>query len=372
MQPDRLCSSGDFRFVRSMKRAIVHSDQQRKHVTSGGAQQSRRNRLVRRAHPQSLMRQGGLYRRGAAGNPQAQQRVKEKRLLLTQAAVIGVRIGVPHGFNGIARCIDRFLHSKKFAGTNAACRAATVCSRVNYKMRSMNTTPDLSRLAGTVGDARRVQMLALLMEGRALTAKELALGSGIGPATATAHLRRLLEDGLVVSTAQGRHKYFRLADHQVAQLVESLMRVAERRPTQLARPAAPEPIREARFCYDHLAGSLGTALLALMRRKGWLLATPTESLPKALTLSPKGDRALNDMGISIPEVRSRRRQFACTCLDWSERRDHLGGALGAALAEHFTDAGWIARKKHTRVVSITAEGSAQFARLGIKLPAAVA
>lgn len=236
----------------------------------------------------------------------------------------------------------------------------------------MNTLPDLSRLAGTVGDTRRVQMLALLMEGRALTAKELALGSGIEPATATAHLRRLLDDGLVVSTAQGRHKYFRLADHQVAQLVEALMRVAERRPTLSARPAAPDPIREARFCYDHLAGSLGTALLAGMRRKGWLLAASTEAMPKALELTVKGNRALNALGLCLPEVRSRRRQFACTCLDWSERQDHLGGALGAALAAHFTDIGWITRKKHTRVVNITAEGNTQFSRLGIKLPAAAA
>jgi DNA-binding transcriptional ArsR family regulator len=237
-------------------------------------------------------------------------------------------------------------------------------------MRSMEASPDLSRLAGTVGDARRIQMLALLMEGRALTAKELALGSGIEPATATAHLRRLLDDGLVASTAQGRHKYFRLANHQVAQLVEALMRVAARRPNPLPRRAPPDPIREARFCYDHLAGSLGTGLLAAMSRKGWLLAAATDAMPKALT--PKGDRDLNALGLCLPAVRSRRRQFACSCLDWSERQDHLGGALGAALAAHFTDAGWIVRKKHTRVVSITAEGRVQLARLGIKLPAVAA
>lgn len=236
----------------------------------------------------------------------------------------------------------------------------------------MSTQPDLSRLAGTVGDARRVQMLALLMEGRALTAKELALGSGIEPATATAHLRRLLDDGLVASTAQGRHKYFRLADHHVAQMLEALMRVAERSPDPSARPVAREPIREARFCYDHLAGSLGTGLLGVMRRKGWLLAAPTEVLPNALELTPKGDRALNTLGICLPDVRRRRRQFACTCLDWSERQDHLGGSLGAALATHFTETGWISRKKHTRVVNITAEGSAQFARLGVRFSGATA
>src|SRR6185369_6653438 len=115
----------------------------------------------------------------------------------------------------------------------------------------MESEPDLARIAATVGDPRRIQMLALLMEGRALTAKEMALGAGIEPATATAHLKRLLDDGLVTSAAQGRHKYFRFASDDVAHLVESLMRVAPRRK---ATPAAPanEPIRAARYCYDHL------------------------------------------------------------------------------------------------------------------------
>lgn len=134
----------------------------------------------------------------------------------------------------------------------------------------MHAEPDLARIAGTVGDPRRIQMLALLMEGRALTAKELALGAGIEPATATAHLKRLLEDGLLESASQGRHKYFRFASEQVAQMVESLMRVAPPRKTTRAAKA-DEPIRAARYCYDHLAGSLGTGLLASNDRStaGW-------------------------------------------------------------------------------------------------------
>src|SRR3954470_14206635 len=119
----------------------------------------------------------------------------------------------------------------------------------------MEAEPDLSRIAATVGDPRRIQMLALLMEGRALTAKELALGAGVEPATATSHLKRLLDDGLVESAAQGRHKYFRFASDDVAQLVESMMRVAPRRASPAPKPE--EPIRRARFCYDHLAGTLG-------------------------------------------------------------------------------------------------------------------
>jgi DNA-binding transcriptional ArsR family regulator len=229
----------------------------------------------------------------------------------------------------------------------------------------MNDSPDLARIAGAVGDPRRVRMLALLMEGRALTAKELALGAGIEPATATAHLRRLLEDGLIVSTTQGRHKYFRLAGEQVAQLVEALMRVAPRLPRTGESGPAPEPIRAARYCYDHLAGGLGTGLLAAMRRKGWLLDDASPAQPKALALSAKGEKALGLLGIDVAEVKTRRRQFACTCLDWSERQDHLGGALGAAMAARFTELEWIARKKHTRVVQVTAEGSTQFRKLGL-------
>lgn len=224
--------------------------------------------------------------------------------------------------------------------------------------------PDLARIASTVGDPRRIQMLTLLMEGRALTAKELALGAGVEPATATAHLKRLLEDGLLESASQGRHKYFRFASEHVAQLVESLMRVAPSR--RAAAPAkAHEPMRAARYCYDHLAGSLGTALLAAMLRKGWVKDAGTDA--KQLELTAKGEKALALLGLDVEATRSRRRQFACRCLDWSERRDHLGGALGAAFAEHCKGAGWIERQKHSRVVRVTALGGEAFSRLGLKL-----
>lgn len=229
----------------------------------------------------------------------------------------------------------------------------------------MNVEPDLARLAATVGDPRRIQMLALLMEGRALTAKELALGAGITPATATAHLKRLLDDGLLAGTSQGRHKYFRLASEHVAQLVETLMRVAPRRQTVPAHAA--EPIRQARYCYDHLAGSLGTGLLALLLRKAWLMSDSADTADKQLELTSKGVRAFTTLGIDLADTRARRRQFACRCLDWSERRDHLGGALGAALAEHLQAAHWIERKKHSRVVVVTALGREQLGRWGLRL-----
>ncbi|MES2687557.1 MAG: winged helix-turn-helix domain-containing protein [Pseudomonadota bacterium] len=229
----------------------------------------------------------------------------------------------------------------------------------------MHAEPDLARLASTIGDPRRIQMLALLMEGRALTAKELALGAGITPATATSHLKRLLDDGLLAGTSQGRHKYFRLASEHVAHLVESLMRVAPRRQSEPVQAA--EPIRQARYCYDHLAGSLGTSLLAMLLRKGWLVNDMTDTAAKQLELTPRGAKAFTSLGIDLTSTRARRRQFACRCLDWSERRDHLGGALGAALAEHLQAAHWIERKKHSRVVAITALGREQLGQWGLPL-----
>jgi DNA-binding transcriptional ArsR family regulator len=226
----------------------------------------------------------------------------------------------------------------------------------------MDAEPDLARIAGAVGDASRIRMLALLMEGRALTAKELALGAGIEPATATSHLRRLQDDGLVACAAQGRHKYFRFATDDVAQLVESLMRVAPRKP---ASPApAREPIRAARFCYDHLAGTLGTGLLAAMLRKRWLESD--EADPRQLRVTGPGEKALARWGVDVEAARARRRQFACRCLDWSERQDHLGGALGAAIAERFRAARWIERQKHSRVVRVTASGREELRRWGLR------
>lgn len=227
----------------------------------------------------------------------------------------------------------------------------------------MHAEPDLARVAATVGDARRIQMLSLLMEGRALTAKELALGAGIEPATASAHLKRLLEDGLLTSAAQGRHKYFRFASEHVAQLVESLMRVAPRRPAA-PRAREDEPIRRARYCYDHLAGSLGTGLFALMLKKGWLQDDADQ--PKQLQLTQRGEKALASLQVDLAAAQARRRQFACRCLDWSERRDHLGGALGAALAQQLQALHWIERRKHSREVKVTPQGAQGLTALGLR------
>lgn len=216
--------------------------------------------------------------------------------------------------------------------------------------------PDLARLAGTLGDATRIRMLSLLMDGRALTAKELAYGSGVGPATATGHLQRLAADRLVLSTAQGRHKYFRIASPEVALCMEAMLILAPRADGAGDGDASArqEPIREARFCYDHLAGRLGVAITARLLSGGGLKPAPGGEPRYELTA--KGEKWFAGMGVDVNAVREQRRRFACPCLDWSERRDHLAGALGAALANAFLAQGWVVREREGRVARVTAAG----------------
>lgn len=226
----------------------------------------------------------------------------------------------------------------------------------------MNDEPDLGRLARTIGDPTRIQMLSLLMEGRALTAKELAYGSGIKPATATTHLKQLLDDRLLDLTTQGRHKYFRLASPEVARLIESLMVFAPQR-KRLAPGNRNDAICTARFCYDHLAGKLGTQLTEALQARGWL-----DNDDGIFTVSAQGEAWFKTFGIDTQALAKSRRQFAYACLDWSERRDHLAGALGATLAKRLIEIGWLSRSKHSRVVSITPEGRAGLhAQFGINL-----
>jgi DNA-binding transcriptional ArsR family regulator len=224
--------------------------------------------------------------------------------------------------------------------------------------------PDISRLARTIGDMTRIRMLTLLMEGRALTAKELAYGAGVEPATATAHLRRLQDDDFVVSAAHGRNKYFQLASPEVARLVEALMVVA---PTLKPNSGQQgQPIRLARFCYDHLAGEIGTQLTEFLVARGLLLKEERAFLPSA-----DGEAWFRSFGIDLPALRQTRRELAYRCLDWSERRDHLAGALGAAMAQRMIELGWISRKKDSRVVAISTKGRRALARrFGISLNSA--
>jgi DNA-binding transcriptional ArsR family regulator len=222
----------------------------------------------------------------------------------------------------------------------------------------MNVEPDVARVAGAIGDATRMRMLMLLMEGRALTAKELAYGAGVEPATATAHLRRLAGSALIRATPTGRHKYFRLASSHVARLLESLMVVAPRvSPTREPARPAPDPIRAARFCYDHLAGRLGTGLTTALVDRG--VVRPRG---QAYVVTPAGDAWFTALGVDVAAARRTRRKLAYRCLDWSERTDHLAGALGAALADRLLALDWIQRERRSRLVSITPAGARELRR----------
>jgi DNA-binding transcriptional ArsR family regulator len=219
----------------------------------------------------------------------------------------------------------------------------------------MDDEPDVARVAGAIGDATRMRMLMLLMEGRALTAKELAYGAGVEPGTATSHLRRLAGSALIRATPTGRHKYFRLASPHVARLLESLMVIAPR-----ATPTREPPdssIRAARFCYDHLAGRLGTGLTTALVDRG--IVRPRG---QAYVVTPAGDAWFTALGVDVAAARRTRRKLAYRCLDWSERTDHLAGALGAALADRLLALDWIQRERRSRVVSITPAGARELRR----------
>ncbi|AXV79472.1 MULTISPECIES: ArsR/SmtB family transcription factor [Ralstonia solanacearum species complex] len=217
--------------------------------------------------------------------------------------------------------------------------------------------PDIGRVAATIGDPTRIRMLLLLMEGRSLTAKELAYGAGVEPATASAHLRRLEADALVTSLASGRYKYFGLRSPAVAEMIESLMVVAPPRPSDPRRSTVPENLRAARLCYDHLAGQLGTDVSARLLERGWIVRH--DDAHTAYDVTAAGERAFAMIGIDVTALRGARRRFAYGCMDWSERRPHLAGALGAALAERCLALGWLARQKHSRALTLTDAGMAR-------------
>jgi DNA-binding transcriptional ArsR family regulator len=215
-----------------------------------------------------------------------------------------------------------------------------------------------SEVATAAGDPARAGMLDALMDGRALTASELARVAGITPQTASGHLARLAVAGLVAVEKQGRHRYHRLATPAVARMLESIMQVAaEAEPRRRKTFTGPRDaaMRAGRTCYDHLAGSLGVALADAMVAKGQI-----ELASDAGVVTDSGMALLQRLGIDL-DARKRKGRLLCRpCLDWSERRAHLAGAVGAALCTHCLDAGWIRRIDGTRAVTITVKGQRNF------------
>lgn len=216
----------------------------------------------------------------------------------------------------------------------------------------MKDGPHIARIAALIGDSARAEVLTALMADRALTATELADVAGVTKQTISAHLAKLVDAGLVAVESQGRHRYFRLADRDVAALLESLMNVAFRAGAVRLRASPREPaLRRARMCYDHLAGEVGVQFYEALVRQGLLRATP-----QGAAVTDAGAQWFEHVGIDTNALAQQRRALCRPCLDWSERRHHLGGALGAALLQRLFDGGWARRAGDSRVVQFTPRG----------------
>jgi DNA-binding transcriptional ArsR family regulator len=224
---------------------------------------------------------------------------------------------------------------------------------------------DIAAAAELIGQPARAAMLAALMDDRGLPATELAAAAGVSAPTASSHLTRLLDGGLVTVEQHGRHRYYRLAGHQVAEAVEALSRIAPAASAMAPVASRAGELRAARTCYDHLAGVLGVSLADALQRDGIL-----ERRDGAFTVTAVGEARLRALGVDLDAVRGERRVFARACLDWSERRDHVAGALGAALLRRLLELGWIERTADSRAVRVTESGRAALPdRLGVPLAA---
>jgi DNA-binding transcriptional ArsR family regulator len=220
----------------------------------------------------------------------------------------------------------------------------------------MITVNALSEVAALMGDPARASMLQLLMDGRAHTASDLAITAGITAQTASGHLSRMVEANLLAARAQGRNRFYRLASGDVAHAIESLMALVDTRAAPAAKNAAwrrDPDLRFCRTCYDHLAGQVGIAVTDALTQHGHL--EPKGARDWRLTDS--GDLFCRRIGVDIPGVRrAGSRHFARQCLDWSERRPHISGALGAAIADTFFKRGWAERLRRGRTVRLTDSG----------------
>lgn len=222
----------------------------------------------------------------------------------------------------------------------------------------MPEMPDISPVAALMADATRSRMLLLLLGGQALTAGELARGANVSPQAASNHLSQLLAGGLVRVAAQGRHRYYALSGPEVAQVLEALAAL-ETYPARKITPRVPPDLQFARCCYDHLAGALGVQLLGGLLERGYLHAD--------MTLTDTGTDWFTDFGLDVTALQRQKRPLTRPCLDWSERRPHLGGALGAALLTHLLGLGWLARAEG-RSLRLTVAGAAALEQeLGLKL-----
>lgn len=223
----------------------------------------------------------------------------------------------------------------------------------------MKEGPDVAQVATLIGDPARANMLTALMSGKALTVTELAEEAGVTIQTASSHLSKLNAGGLLRPRKQGRHKYFSLANDEVAHVLEGLMGLAAGA-GHLRKRTGPKDaqLREARVCYNHLAGAMGTRMFDSLMAQGHLVVQGGH-----LALTESGAKFATDFGIELDELRKARAPLCRECLDWSARRSHLAGSLGRAFLARFEEQGWATRNQKTRVVSFSTPGVEAFSRL---------
>jgi DNA-binding transcriptional ArsR family regulator len=229
----------------------------------------------------------------------------------------------------------------------------------------MSTAPIIAEIAGLVGDPARAMMLTALLDGRALTATELAYAARITPQTASTHLAKLTEAGLLTPLRHGRHKYFRLASSKVVEMLDGIVAVAlDNRPRYRPLSRQAQGLSAARMCYVHLAGRLSVDLTDVLMAHDYIVLSHD-----AAEITASGTRFLHEFGINLSALSVPDRRFCRTCLDWTERRPHLAGAVGAALTQRYFDLGWIERMQDSRAVLVTPCGRRGFLEtFGIEVP----
>jgi DNA-binding transcriptional ArsR family regulator len=225
-------------------------------------------------------------------------------------------------------------------------------SRRPAHIPTMPDAPQIAEVAALVGDPARANILVALLGGRALTATELSHAAGVSPQTTSGHLGKLSTARLVVLMKQGRHRYYRLAGPQVGRMLESIMNVAlEGPPRYQPRSRLDDAMRHGRTCYDHFAGVLGVGIADAMIERGYLVLGD-----EAGEVTSSGMEFLSRLGVDLAGAQAKRRMFCRPCLDWTERRSHIGGAVGAAFAQRCFDLKWIERVGETRAVKVTSLG----------------
>jgi len=220
----------------------------------------------------------------------------------------------------------------------------------------MISGPLIAEIAALVGEPARATMLSALLDGRALTASELAFAARVTPQTASTHLAKLTEAGLLSLIRDGRHRYFRLASPKVVEMLDGIVAVAlENRPRYRPLSRHAQELSAARICYDHLAGRLSVDLTDSLITHDYIVVGD-----EAAEITPAGTRFLTEFGIDLSTLSSTRRHLCRLCLDWTERRPHIAGAIGAALTKRCFNLGWTERVKHSRAVIVTELGKRGF------------